>query len=180
MNEPRRLSKSGGVSQRLLDSASIDKPTDAARRRAAALTATANSFASTHSGEVTTPASLRPVSTTKTLATWILIGAAASVTLALLASRLLDSKAARDAASQPPPAMSVLAEPAALPSAVPVRASEIASEPPATVHVPPSPPPPSHSAHSGEAAEARAPANDFQTKYPQRPLVQRALRDVPK
>ena len=127
MNEPRRLSQSGGVSKRLLDSASIDKPSEGARRRAM-LAATASSFASTQSGGSTSPASRDRGSTAKTLATWVLIGAAASGTLALLGAKLLGSNTWQNAANQPSSAMSVLAEPPAPPSALPA-VPQIASEP---------------------------------------------------
>ncbi len=130
MNEPRRLNQSGGVSQRLLDSASIDKPSVAARRRAQLLAATANSFATTRPGASGTPAAASRASTGKTLATWIVVGAAASVSVAFLGSQLLDSNAGRSAASLGPPAMSVLGEPATPPPVAPAQSPEIASEPP--------------------------------------------------
>ena len=97
MNEPRRLSQSGGLSQRLLDSASIDKPSEAARRRAAAFAGTVGAFASSTSGETSTK---RPKhKQVKTFVTWIAIGAAASATLAVLGSQLLDSAAPTPAAT---------------------------------------------------------------------------------
>jgi hypothetical protein len=155
MRDPRRLSQSGGASKRLLDSASIDKPSAAARRRAV-LAATASSFASTQSGGTTSPAAQSRGSTAKTLATWVLIGAAASGTLALLGSKLLDSGSGRTAASQPSAGMAVLPEPAAPPSAVPIAAPA----PPHIAAEPASPPPtaataPTSSSRVKPAASAR-------------------------
>jgi hypothetical protein len=99
MNEPRRLSQSGGFSQRLLDSASIDKPSEAARRRAAAFAGTAGAFASSASGETSIKRPKhKPI---KTFVTWIAIGAAASVALAVLGAQLLDSASPRPAAAPP-------------------------------------------------------------------------------
>src|SRR5882672_1070772 len=91
MNEPRRLSRSGGVSQRLLDSVSLDVPSQSARRKAATLAATASSFTSTNSRA--TSASVSRANVVKTLAIWTLIGAAASGTLALIGSKLFDATA---------------------------------------------------------------------------------------
>ena len=176
MIEPRRLSQSGGVSKRLLDSASIDKPSAAARRRAV-LAATASSFASTQSGGTTSPAARRGGSTAKTLAAWVLIGAAASGTLALLGSKLLDSRSGQNATGQPSPGMAVLAEPAAPPSAVPVAvpaAPHIASEPPSPPQLNPEAVAQRIEAlnKSGKAAEARALVNEFLRKYPEHPLAE--------
>jgi hypothetical protein len=122
MNGPRRLSQSGGVSQRLLASASIDKPSAASRRRVAA--ATASAFALTHAGGSTRRVPPNPGNATKTLATWALIGAAATGVLALFGSRFLDSGTGRSSANQSAPAMSVLA-----PANDPGIASEPASPP---------------------------------------------------
>lgn len=88
MNEPRRLSQSGGLSKRLLDSASIDRPSDAARRRAEIFAGTASSFSSTTTETSAARPKHKPV---KTFVTWIAIGAAASVALAVLGAKLLDS-----------------------------------------------------------------------------------------
>lgn len=97
MNEPRRLSKSGGVAQRLLDSASLDTPSQASRRHAVNLAATASAFASTRSGPSDAPP--RRIHPARTLATWALVGAAASVTLGLIGGKLLEpSSAPRTAA----------------------------------------------------------------------------------
>jgi hypothetical protein len=156
MNEPRRLSKSGGISQRLLDSASIDKPSQAARMRANALAATASSFARTHSGSGEAARPVRKLNPAKTLATWIIVGAAASVSLALIGSRLLGSAGQPPAAAGPAfPAMSVLAEPAPVPSAAPARSPEISPELPAPANGTPTlapAPAPSHSITPAGAA----------------------------
>lgn len=172
MNEPRRLSQGGGASQRLLDSASIDKPSAAARRRAM-LAATASSFSSTQPTASTPRAPRRHSSrgrTAKTLATWMLIGAAASALIALGTAKLLDSSGARNAANQPASAMSVLPELAAPP---PSAAPGIASEPPSPIT-------PEAMAlriealsKSGKTAEANALAAEFLRKYPAHPLAER-------
>ena len=153
MNEPRRLSQSGGVSQRLLDSASIDKPSAAARRRAALLAATASSFSHTASGSPA--AASPPASIAKTLATWVLIGAAASGTLALLGSKLLDAvgEGANHAAAAP-----ALAELPPAPSVTPARSPEITAEPNVALKVPSiaSTPPAPASAPADEVREIEA------------------------
>ena len=88
MNGPRRLNQSGGYTELLLRSASIDRPSEEARRRAVNLASTESSFSTT-----TTPsrAKVRPIGTAKTLAKWISIGAAAGSILALGGAQLLDS-----------------------------------------------------------------------------------------
>lgn len=94
---PRRLNKSGGRSQRLLDSASLDKPSHTSRRLAENLASTASAFASTRGvGASGSVKSLNPI---RTLATWITIGAAASVALGFVASTLLQPAAAPQAAA---------------------------------------------------------------------------------
>jgi hypothetical protein len=143
MSEPRRLSKSGGVSQRLLDSASLDKPSQASRRKVAGFAATASSFARTNPRASAAPLSRtsRPSSSVaKTLATWTLIGAAASATLALVGSKLFDASgqlhtmhhAAGPAMAELPPA--------------PTRSPDISPEPAAVAHdaplIAPTPPQP--------------------------------------
>ena len=111
MTEPRRLNRSGGISQRLLDSASLDKPSQRARRHAANLAATASAFSSTSSG--TTPLARRSANPAKTLATWIVVGAAASVTLGLVGSQLFEGSPAPRAAA---PLLTAPAPRAAAPS----------------------------------------------------------------
>lgn len=90
MNEPRRLNRSGGISQRLLDSASLDKPSRASRRHATNLAATASAFASSSASP--TQLSQRRAKPALLLATWVVVGAAASVTLGLIGSKLFQSE----------------------------------------------------------------------------------------
>ena len=92
---PRRLIKGGGISQRLLDSASLDKPSHASRRLAENLASTASAFASTRGAS----APVRPLNPIRTLVTWISIGAAASVALGFAASTLLAPTSAPQAAA---------------------------------------------------------------------------------
>jgi hypothetical protein len=155
MNEPRRLSQSGGVSQRLLDSASIDKPSVAARRRAELLAATASSFSTTSSSRISA-VTVRPANVAKTLATWIVIGAAASGTLALLGSKLFDSP--QQASANHGAAAPMLAELPAAPSAAPAHSPDIAAEPnAAAVKVPTiAATPPAPSAAADETREIEA------------------------
>jgi hypothetical protein len=184
MNEPRRLSRSGGISQRLLDSASLDKPSAASRRHATNLAATASSFARSSSG-ATNNIPLRRANPAATLATWMIVGAAASVTLGLVGSKLFEvSPAPRAAAPMlPTPAPRAAAnspdispEPAVAP--VPTLAPTLPSAPSA---------PGANEAgeteaamalriqtltHSGKTAEARALAKEFERKYPGHPLPQ--------
>jgi hypothetical protein len=120
MSGPKRLKDSGGVSQRLLDSASIDVPSSVSRARAHMLAATASSFAQTHGG---TPR-VAPVNVAKTLATWVFVGAAASIALALGASQLLDATSSSAPKSGALPALTDLPT-----VAKPSRPSEIAAEP---------------------------------------------------
>jgi hypothetical protein len=119
MNEPRRLSQSGGISQRLLDSASIDKPSEAARRRAEMFAGTASSFSTT-----ATPSGVRRKggNTAKTLVTWAFIGAAASGALAFFGSRWLDGGTAAAPSAGVP--MAEIPAPRAA-----ARPSDIAAEP---------------------------------------------------
>lgn len=97
MTEPRRLNRSGGISQRLLDSASLDRPSQASRRHATNLAATASAFSSTSPTRAAVP--LRRPSPAMTLATWIVVGAAASVTLGIVGARLLASNPSPRAAA---------------------------------------------------------------------------------
>lgn len=87
MTEPRRLRQGGGPTQRLLDSASLDVPSLASRRRAALLASTAGAFASTARAAQRPP----PTSTLRTLVTWGCIGAAASIGLASAGSKWFDA-----------------------------------------------------------------------------------------
>jgi hypothetical protein len=97
MNEPRRLNRSGGISQRLLDSASLDKPSQASRRHATNLASTASAFSS--SRPASAPVPLRRANPALTLATWVAVGAAASVTLGLVGAKLLANDPAPRAAA---------------------------------------------------------------------------------
>ena len=102
MKDPRRLIQSGGISQRLLDSASLDRPGPAARRHAAALAATANAFARTSSGGSGTyraGSAARSGRPAKTVAAWVAVGIAASVALGFVGSRLLAPGGASRAAA---------------------------------------------------------------------------------
>lgn len=126
MNEPRRLNRSGGAAQLLLDSASLDRPGAAARHHAASLAATASTFARTHSNVAAL--SSRRVHPVKTLVVWLAVGAAASVTLGFVASKLLGSAGTLSAAAPLATLSSVPAPPPAV--AAPDIASDIAPEPP--------------------------------------------------
>lgn len=97
MTEPRRLNRSGGISQRLLDSASLDKPSHASRRHATNLAATASAF-SRASAEATQVPRQR-ANPAGTLVTWIVVGAAASVTLGLVGAKLFEASSAPRAAA---------------------------------------------------------------------------------
>ena len=143
MNEPRRLNRSGGISQRLLDSASLDKPSHASRRHAINLAATAGAFARSSAGAATVP--LRRPHPVQTLATWLVVGAAASVTLGLVATKLFDPGAASHAAA---PMLS-----APVPR-VAARSPEIAAEPAAPAHTVVAPEPSAASAEEAREIEA--------------------------
>jgi hypothetical protein len=131
MNEPRRLSQSGGVAQRLLDSASIDKPSAAARRRAEIFAGTASAFSTTAADSGVRRS--RAPSIAKTLVVWASIGAAASVALAFAGSRLLEGDGTSASA---PSAAAPMAE---LPQVVAARPSDISPEPSVAVHIAPTP-----------------------------------------
>lgn len=97
MIEPRRLNQSGGISQRLLSSASLDKPSEASRRHATNLAATASAFSSSSTGTTRRPQ--RRATPALALATWIVVGAAASVTLGFVGSKLFQGNPAPRAAA---------------------------------------------------------------------------------
>ncbi|HVY27482.1 MAG TPA: hypothetical protein VHB79_13080 [Polyangiaceae bacterium] len=137
MNEPRRLSQSGGVAQRLLDSASIDRPSVAARRRAEIFAGTASSFSRT-AADSGVQRKQSGGSLAKTLVTWAFIGAAASVALAFAASRLLEGGGGPSAASAPTSA-APMAELSPVPARPAARPSDIKPEPGTAVHVAASP-----------------------------------------
>jgi hypothetical protein len=132
MNEPRRLSQSGGVAQRLLDSASIDRPSVAARRRAEIFAGTASSFSRTAADSGVQRK--QGGSVAKTLVTWAFIGAAASVALAFAASRLLEGSSGATAASAPASA-APMAELLPVPAPLPAHPSDIKPEPGTAVHI---------------------------------------------
>jgi hypothetical protein len=124
VNGPRRLLQSGGVSRRLLDSASLDVPSDASRRKAASFAATAGAFA--RSSSSTASASTPRGSVAKTLVTWTLIGAAASGTLALVGTKVFNLGASSNLGHAASPAMAELPSAASIP---PLRSPDIAAEP---------------------------------------------------
>ena len=176
MTDPRRLNQSGGISQRLLDSASLDRPSHAARRHATNLAATASAFSSTSSG--TTQLPLRRANPAKTLATWIVVGAAASVTLGLVGSKLFESSPASRAAA---PLLTAPLSRAAAPSS-----PDISAEP----AVPPAPPArPSAASFDevreleaaraavsrGDANSAIAQLNDYDSAHPNGQLKPEAM-----
>lgn len=163
---PRRLNKSGGRSQRLLDSASLDKPSHTSRRLAENLASTASAFASTRGvGASGSVKSLNPV---RTLATWITIGAAASVALGFVASTLLQP------ASAPQAAAPLLTAPSPAPRAS--APSDISAEPTAPANLAkPSGASPEElrkieaaraALNRGDAAAAIAQLNDYDASHP--------------
>jgi hypothetical protein len=87
VNEPPRLRHSGGYAQRLLQSASLDRPSAGSRRAAISLASTAGAF----SRSASTVPRTKTVSLGKTLAKWVCIGAAAGGLLALGGSLLRSS-----------------------------------------------------------------------------------------
>jgi hypothetical protein len=97
MNEPRRLNRSGGISQRLLDSASLDRPSQASRRHATNLAATASAFSSERPATAHGPQRRYPSAVR--FATWVVVGAAASVTVGLVGAKLLQEPPAPRAAA---------------------------------------------------------------------------------
>jgi hypothetical protein len=94
MNGPRRLRESGGVTERLLDSASIDKPSRASRARAVELASTAGAFVTTAAGANAVAAAraggaMTGSSLYKSVAMWICIGAISGGSIAVIGSELL-------------------------------------------------------------------------------------------
>lgn len=145
MNAPRRLRENGGVTERLLDSASIDKPSRASRARAVEFAATAGAFVITTAG---TAAAAKAGSTItgsalyKSVAMWICIGAISGGTIALIGSELLAPGAdpSKQSGARPPATPLVVPEPA---SPVPVAEPPQDINPePAVVKAPPSAAPP--------------------------------------
>jgi len=123
--EPRRLKEGGGGLGRLLESASLDVPSAESRRRADLLASTATSFSSPASGTQQV-ARLPRKNVSKTLVTWMCIGAAASVALGLAGTKLLGSVGSPATASNGAP----MAE---LSPAASGHVSEISAEPVPTV-----------------------------------------------
>lgn len=94
MNGPRRLREHGGAFERLLESATIDKPSRASRHRALEFVATAGAFSSTTAGVANVTAARRADSSPaffKTVATWVGVGAALGLGTAFIAAQALDS-----------------------------------------------------------------------------------------
>lgn len=119
--EPRRFKEGGGGFGRLLDSASLDVPSAESRRRADLLASTATSFTSPASGTQQV-ARLTRKSVSKTLVTWMCIGAAASVALGLAGTKLLGSAGEPATASNGAPMVELLPAPSG-------QVSEISAEP---------------------------------------------------
>jgi hypothetical protein len=141
VNEPRRLNRGGGISQRLLDSASLDRPSQASRRHATNLAATASAFASS-----SPPAHIphRRTSSGVRVATWLVVGAAASVTVGLVGAKLLQTPSAPHAAAP------LLTAPE--PRSAAATSPDIAPEP----ATPAAPPAPTASPSAVEAREVEA------------------------
>lgn len=149
MNEPRRLKHGGGASQRLLDSASLDRAGPAARERASAMISTNGAFSRTSHAAAPQRGVFR------TFATWAAVGAAASVALAYAVSRFLTTI--------PTPGLEELG-----PAAPVVLTSDIKAEPPtagtseqralASVHA---------ALDRGEAAAALGLLDEYDRTHPQ-------------
>jgi hypothetical protein len=85
MSDPRRLNRSGGHAQELLQSAALDRGSEASRRRALELATTAGAFArQAEEHEV----SRRTARLPRAAAKWVALGAAAGGILAFGASQL--------------------------------------------------------------------------------------------
>lgn len=97
MNDPRRLKDGGGAAQRLLDSAEVDAPDQASRRRAALLTSTSGGLARTAAGRPS-----QRHGAVRTFASWMAVAAAASLPLGFLASRLSTGSATSELGAAPP------------------------------------------------------------------------------
>jgi hypothetical protein len=142
---PRRLKNGSGPSRLLLDSADIDVPNEASRRRAAALLSTTAAYTRPAPGSSSSGATSGkrrkgpPQNPVKTLVTWALIGAAASVALGVAGSKLYDATGPSAASPQAPamvelpgaPQRSDIAPelPATTPSAGPTSPSALAPTP---------------------------------------------------
>lgn len=140
MNEPRRLNRSGGISQLLLDSASLDRPSEASRRHATNLAATASAFSSSAPAAPHRPSQRRAPSGVR-VATWLVVGAAASVTVGLVGAKLLQTPPETNAAAPSLTAAEPRGAAASSPDIAPEPATPAAPATPAvtaTLAVPPS------------------------------------------
>lgn len=133
MSGPPRLRHQGGIAQRLLESASLDRPSLASRAKAADSVATASAFARTTSGR---PQSRRrAVASRKAPLVWLSFAAvAASVGLGMFASRWLTDTDPRSgapllSASPAPSEIAPEISPELVPSALP-SSSAASSIPP--------------------------------------------------
>jgi hypothetical protein len=140
VNAPRRLRESGGVTERLLDSASLDKPSRASRARAVELAATVGAFVTTTAGAAPAAKARSAITGSalyKSVAMWVCIGAIGGGTIALIGSQLLAPGAdpSKQSGARPSAAPLVVAESA---SPVPVAKppQDIKPEPP-VVKAPP-------------------------------------------
>lgn len=134
MNGPLRLRESGGASERLLDSASLDRPTYASRQRALGLAATAGAFVTTTAGAAAAAKGSTASALYKSVAMWICIGAVAGGTIAFIGSSLFDPATdSGSSAARPPATPLVVPEPVVAPSPQGAeKSSDIAAEPPRT------------------------------------------------
>jgi TolA-binding protein len=160
------LNRSGGISQRLLDSASLDRPSEASRRHATNLAATASAFSSSTSGSSSSSSSAiaqssqrRPPSGVR-VATWLVVGAAASVTIGLVGAKLLQTPSAPHAAAPLLTAAEPRGAAASSPDIAPEPATPVA---PSTLGARPSP----DEAREIEAARAALSRGDTDTAIAQ-------------
>jgi hypothetical protein len=133
------------VSERLLDSASIDRPSRASRARAVELAATAGAFVTTTAGAAAAAKAGGAITGSalyKSVAMWICIGAIGSGSVALIGSQLLGPSAppaARPSAApllEPEPEPAVAAPPIVAPAPIEAAPQDIKPEP-AAVKAPP-------------------------------------------
>jgi hypothetical protein len=164
MNGPRRLRESGGVSERLLDSASIDKPSRASRARAIELAGTAGAFVittTTTTGTASTAAAAKSsaaASLYKSVAMWACIGAIGGGAMALMASELIAPANHRSNSGARPPMVPLLvpepAEPSLSPVAPPLESPHDITPEPRPAKAPPA----LHPSHPASALSAASPA----------------------
>jgi hypothetical protein len=143
MNGPLRLRESGGVSGRLLDSAVLDRPTQASRLRALELAATAGAFVTTTAGVTVATPGNSASALYKSVAMWIGVGAVAGGVLAFIGSSLFNEPAhSGSSAASPAATPLVIPEPVVAPVAPPAdteQPSDIAAEPPVSPTKSPAP-----------------------------------------